>query len=60
MLENMTKNVSSGLGVFGHNFYKIFSKILKTKVVGAITEIYENGEIPIALRLGIIALIPKG
>ena len=29
-------------------------------MVGAINEIYVNGELPITLRLGLIALIPKG
>ena len=32
---------------------------MKSVVVGAIGEIYENKELPLSQRLGIIALIPK-
>ena len=59
-LRNTRNNVAPGSGGFGGNFYKVFWKILKTIVLGAINEIYENGELPIMLRLGVIALIPKG
>ena len=34
-------------------------KYLKNIVVGAIREVYENREMPLSQRLGIIALIPK-
>ena len=40
-------------------FYKMFWKYLKQIVVGAIREIYDNKELPVSQRLGIIALIPK-
>ena len=43
----------------GGGFYKVFWKYLKRVVVGAIGEIYENKELPLSQRLGIIALIPK-
>ena len=33
---------------------------MKNIVVNAINEIYENEELPLTLRLGVIALIPKG
>ena len=59
-LKNTRNNVAPGSGGFGGNFYKVFWKFLKTIIVGAINEIYVNGELPIMLRLGIIALIPKG
>ena len=44
---------------FGGAFYKVVWKYLKQIVVGAIREIYDNRELPILQRLGIIALIPK-
>ena len=59
-LKNTRNKVAPGSGGFGGGFYKVFWKFLKTIVVGAINEINENGELPITLRLGIIALIPKG
>ena len=37
----------------------MFWKYLKRIVMGAIGEIYENRELPLSQRLGIIALIPK-
>ena len=59
-LKNTRNNVAPGSGGFGGSFYKVFWKFLKTIVVRAINEIYVNEELPITLRLGIIALIPKG
>ena len=59
-LKSTRNNVSPGHGGFGGVFYEVFWKFLKTIVVGAINKIYENGELPITLRLGVIALIPKG
>ena len=53
-------NVAPGPGGFGGGFYKMFWKYFKRVVVGAISEIYENRELPLSQRLGIIALIPKG
>ena len=58
-LKNTRNNVAPGPGGFGGAFYKIFWKYFKWVVVGAIREIYENRELPISQRLGIIALIPK-
>ena len=37
----------------------MFWKYFKQIVVGAIREVYENRELPVSQRLGIIALIPK-
>ena len=59
-LKNTRNNVPPSSGGFVGNFYKVIWKFLKTTVVGGINEIYVNGELPITLRLGIIALIPKG
>ena len=59
-LKSTKNNIAPGHGGFGGGFYKVFWKFLKTIVVNAINEIYINGELPITLRLGVIALIPKG
>ena len=58
-LKNTRNNIALGSGGFGGSFYKVFWRFLKTIVVKAINEIYVNEELPITLRLGIIALIPK-
>merc|ERR1712163_86787 len=58
-LLHTRNNVAPGPGGFGGGFYKMFWKYLKNIVVGAIKEIYANGELPVSQRLGIIALIPK-
>ena len=58
-LKNTKNNVAPGLGGFGGAFYKVFWKYFKKIVVGAIREVYENKELPLSQRLGIIALIPK-
>ena len=59
-LKNTRNNIAPGYGGFGGNFYKVFWKFLKKIVVNAINETFENEELPITLRLGVIALIPKG
>ena len=59
-LKNTRNNVAPGAGVFTGAFYKVFWKFLKEIVLGAIHEIFENKELPLTVRLGIIALIPKG
>ena len=33
---------------------------VKNIVIGAINKIYEKGELPLSLRLGIVALMPEG
>ena len=56
-LKNTKNNVAPGPGGFlGGGFYKIFWKYFKWVVVGAIEEIYENKELPLCQRLGIIAM----
>ena len=59
-LKNTRNNIVTGYGGFGGNFYKMFWKFLKKIIVSAINEIFESEELPITLRLGVIALIPKG
>ena len=59
-LKNTRNNVAPGAGGFTGAFYKVFWKYLKTIVLGAVHEIFENKELPLTVRLGIIALIPKG
>ena len=51
--------MAPGPGGFGGAFDKTFWKYFKWVVVGAIKEIYDNKELPLSQRLGIIALIPK-
>ena len=58
-LLHTKNNMAPGPGGFGGGFYKMFWKYFKWVVMGAIGEIYENREIPLSQRLGIIALIPK-
>ena len=58
-LKNTNNNVAPGPGGFGGAFYKVFWRYLKKIVVNAIGEIYDNKELPLSQRLGIIALIPK-
>ena len=57
-LKNTKNNEAPGPGEFGGAFYKMFWKYFKQIVVGAIKEVYENRELPVSQRLGIIALIP--
>ena len=59
-LKNTRINVAPGAGGFTGAFYKVFWKFLKQIVLGAIHEVFENKELPITVRQGIIALIPKG
>ena len=58
-LKQTCINVDPGPGGFGGAFYKVFWKFLKNVVIGSINDIYENGELPLSLRLEIVALIPK-
>ena len=58
-LKNPKNNVAPGPRGFWGAFYKVFWKYLKKIVVNAIGEIYENRELPLSQRLGIIALILK-
>ena len=58
-LKQTCNNITPGLVGFGGAFYKVFWKFLKNIVISAINKIYENRELPLSLRLGIIALIPK-
>ena len=59
-LMQTRNNVAPGPGGFGGGYYKMFWRYLKSVVIGAINEIYQNRELPLSQRLGIIALIPKG
>ena len=59
-LKNTKNNISPGSSGFSGDFYKVFWFYLKNIAVNAIREIYISGELPITLRLGVIALIPKG
>ena len=59
-LRKTKNNVAPGAGGFSGSFYKVFWCLIKWIVLGAIHEIFENKELPITVRLGIIALIPKG
>ena len=54
-LKNTKNNVAPGPGGFGGAFYKTFWKYFKWVVVGAIKEIYDNRELTLSQRLGIIA-----
>ena len=58
-LKTTMNNVAPGPGGFGGAFYKVFWHYLKKIVVNAIGEIYDNKELPLSQRLGIIAFIPK-
>ena len=59
-LKNTKNNVAPGGGGFTGSFYKVFWCYIKKIVLGAIHEIFDNKELPISVRLSIIALIPKG
>ena len=59
-LKNTKNNVAPGAGRFSGSLYKVFWCLIKWIVLGAIHEIFENKELPITVRLGIIAFIPKG
>ena len=58
-LNNNRNNVAQGCGGFSGALYKVFWCFLKYVVLGAIHQIIEDKQLPITLRLGIIALIPK-
>ena len=60
MLKNTKNNVAPGAGGFTGSFYKVFWCYIKWIVLGTIHKIFDNKEFPISVRLGIIALIPKG
>ena len=59
-LKNTRNNVAPGAGGFGGSFYKVFWKYLKFIVLKNIQEIFQKQELPLSLRLGVIALIPEG
>ena len=59
-LMKTRNNVAPGSGGFTGAFYKVFWCYLKHVVLGAIHQIFKDKSLPISLRLGIIALIPKG
>ena len=59
-LKNTKNNIAPGAGGFMGSFYKVFWCYVKWIVLGTIHKIYDNRELPISVRLGIIALIPKG
>ena len=59
-MKNTRNNVAPGAGGFTGAFYKVFWKFLRMIVLGAVHEIFENKELPLTVRLGIIALIAKG
>ena len=59
-LKNTRNNVAPGVGGFTGAFYKVFLCLLKKVVLGAMHEIFKNKKLPLTVRLGIIALIPKG
>ena len=51
--------MAPGAGGFTGSFYKVFWCYIKWIVLGTIHKIFYNRELPISVRLGIIALIPK-
>ena len=59
-LRNTRNNIAPGAGGFIGSFYKVFWCLIKFIVLGTIHKIFENKELPITVRLGIIARIPKG
>ena len=59
-LSNTRNNVPPGAGGLSGSFYKVFWCLIKYVVLGTIHKIFENRELQITVRLGIIALIPKG
>ena len=59
-LRNTRNDVAPGAGGFSGSFYKVFWCLIKYIVLGTIHELFVNRELPITVRLGIIALIPKG
>jgi exonuclease III len=60
VLKNMKNNKSPGSDGFTAEFFKFFWNDLKYYILRAISCIFENKELPISQRLGIITCIPKG
>ena len=58
-LKNTKNNVGPGADGFTGSFYKVFWCYIKWIVLGTIHKIFDNRELTISVRLGIIALIPK-
>ena len=58
-LKNTKNNVAPGAGGFTGSSYKVFWCLLKKIVLGAIHKIFKNKKLPLLVRLGKIALIPK-
>ena len=58
--KNTKNNMAPGVGGFMGSFYEVFWCFIKKIVMGTIHKIFDNKELPISVRLGIIALIPKG
>ena len=56
----MRNNVIPGCGGFSGTFNKVFGCYIKNVVLGAIHQTFEDKALPVTVRLGIIALIPKG
>ena len=59
-LKNTKNNVEPGAGGFTCSFYMVFWCFINKIILGSIHEIFDKKELPISVRLGIIALIPKG
>ena len=59
-LKNTRNHVASGCGGFSDAFYKVFWCYIKNVVLVTIHQIYEDKNLPVKLRLQIIALNPKG
>ena len=59
-LKDTRNNVAQGSRGFSSAFYKVFWCYLKQVVLGAIHQIFKDKQLLVNLRLGIIALIPKG
>ena len=59
-LKNTRNNVAPGSLGFSGAFFKVFWCYIKYVVLGAIHQIFKDKQLPISLRLGIIALVSKG
>ena len=59
-LMKTKNNVVPGSGDFTGAFYKVIWCYLKHVELGSIHQIFKDKSLPISLRLGLIALIPKG
>ena len=58
--KDTRNNIAPGAGGFSGAFYKAFWFYLMQVVLGAIHQVFEDKQCPVSLRLGIIAVIPKG